>query len=309
MKRISVIVPVYNRASLVGRCLDSVMAQTCPPDELIVVDNGSTDGSQTVILDWMGENSDKGVDLKFYEEKKKGACHARQKGLENAEGDYVIFFDSDDEMLPELVENVVETVKINPDIDVVTWRCQINQLDGTKKIPAFLPQNPVEGHLIHALLMTVNYAARRELSLNSGGWSKSIKVWDDYELGLRIILQNPKVSGIPKVLAQVYSQEESITGTDFSSKEGEWESTLEEMDLTVDNSNHPQKRRIKRILNYRRAILAAHYSREGNSKGAAGLMKKTLSGLPAKERLPLLFSYHFTRFGLRGVWRIVRYFI
>ena len=309
MKRISVIVPVYNRASLVGRCLDSVMAQTCPPDELIVVDNGSTDGSQTVILDWMGENSCKGVDLKFYEEKKKGACHARQKGLENAGGDYVIFFDSDDEMLPELMETAADSLKEEEDTDIVCWKASILQLNGRLRTPPVISGNSLESHLIHTLLRPQGYMVRKEFLNSAGGWSKPVRVWNDFELGLRLLLNNPKIKTVPKVLAQIYSQEESITGTDFSSKEGEWESTLDEMDLTVDNSDHPQKKKIKRILNYRRAILAAHYSREGNLKGATRLMKKTLSGLPAKERLPLLFSYHFTRFGLRGAWRIVRYFI
>ena len=90
--QISVIVPVYNREHLVERCLDSIIGQDVKPYELIVVDNNSTDGSRTVIKSWMQRHADAGLKFLLLDEKKPGACTARQKGLENAVGEWVSFF-------------------------------------------------------------------------------------------------------------------------------------------------------------------------------------------------------------------------
>ena len=304
---ISVIVPVLNRERLILRCLDSILHQTVKPYEIIVVDNGSEDNTYQLVENWMGSNRDCEINLKLIRQPIKGACVARQKGLENAEGDFVSFFDSDDVMLPDLIERVTETLSLNPESDIVCWPCRIILLDGSIRIPPFLPHNPIEGHLIHTLLRPQGYIVRKDFIERSAGWSKSIKVWNDFELGLRLILKNPACRPINKVLAEIYSQEESITGKDFSSKEGDWEKTIEEMEKVNSNSNHPEKAKIAKILNYRKAILAAHYYREGNKNGASKLMEDTLANKTLYQKLVLTFSYHYTRLGMRGAWRIVRF--
>ena len=304
--KISVVVPVWNRASLIERCLDSVKNQSLQPTELIVVDNNSSDKTVEVVKQWIRNCEDSGIKIQLLSELKKGACAARQKGLENTEGDFVIFFDSDDVMLPGLLENITDKIRSNPETDIVCWKCRINQLDGTVKIPAFIPENPIESHLIHTLFRPQGFIVRKDFLLRAGGWNKPIEVWNDLELGLRLILWKPKLVAINKVLAVIYSQKDSITGLDFSSKEGKWESTLHEMEKENEKHSHPRNKKIKRILHYRKSILAAHYYLEGTRNGAANLIKETLKNKSFMEKLLLQFSYHFTRKGLRGVWRIVR---
>lgn len=307
--KVSVIVPVYNREKLIVRCLDSIVNQTVKPDEVIVVDNGSTDNTLAEINKWNKINSGHNIPIKILQEPKKGACSARQKGFLSSTGDFIIFFDSDDAMHKDLVENFHQVLRNNPGMDIVCWKCRIIQLDNSIRIPPLVWKNPMEGHLIHALIRPQGTAIKRNFIIDTGGWFKSLNVWNDYELGLRILLLNPKIKGINKILADIYSQEESITGTDFSSREGEWEKTLMEMESEALNSTHHQKKRIKRILDYRRAILAAHYFREGNKAGANRLMKLALSQNTFAFSMSLQFSYLYTRLGLRGAWRIVKYFI
>lgn len=307
MSFLSVIVPVYNREGLIERCLDSIANQSEKPDELIVVDNNSSDSTYKVIEKWMDRYRNSGIILKLLKEEKKGACNARQKGLTNAIGEWVIFFDSDDEMTPDLIKKAKEAHLNNPAADIVCWKSSILLLDGNKKIPPFMPENPLEGHLIHTLFRPQGYMVRKDFLERAGGWEKNVKVWNDFELGLRLLLNNPKIEAIDEVLSLIYSQEESITGKDFSSKEGEWETTLDEMDRENERLNHPYQDKIKKILNYRRAILAAHYYREGNKKGASALMREALLNKSLKERLLLEISYFYTRKGLRGVWRLVRF--
>ncbi|MCH5239693.1 MAG: glycosyltransferase family 2 protein [Muribaculaceae bacterium] len=312
---ISVIVPVWNRANLIKRCLDSILNQSEKPEEIIVVDNNSTDKTASVVEEWINENQDSGISLKLLKEEKAGACFARQKGLENATGEYVIFFDSDDEMKSTLIENVNEALAKSPESDIVCWKCRIHLLDGGKRIPPFMADKPLEAHLIHTLLRPQGHAVRKDFLNNAGGWKKPAKVWDDFELGLRLLLNNPKITPINKVLAEIYAQEVSITGTDFSSKEGEWEEILWEMERVVadrDDANVSKvgsKKRIAKILDYRKAILAAHYYRERNKASSKKLMKEVLKDKSIYQSLVLRFSYYYTRSGFRGAWRIVSWFI
>ena len=309
MHDVSVIVPVKNREELVSRCLDSIRNQTEKPRELIVVDNASTDSTYRIVDEWMNANSNTGINFKLLKEEIPGACSARQKGFENAESEWVLFFDSDDAMNPDLIHSAFTTIDENEGLDLVCWKCRINQLDGTSRIPPFNPEKPLENHLIHALLRPQGYLIKKSFLNNAGGWTKQIAVWNDFELGLRILLQNPEIKGIPKVLAEIYSQEESITGKDFSSKEGKWETTLREMEKEISNSSYPERKRLLRIIDYRKVILAAHYFKEGNEEGASKLLNNALKDKTIREKLPLLFSYHYTRKGLRGVWRLVRHII
>lgn len=89
MSTISVIVPNYNRASLIGETLENLLGQSRPPDELIVVDDGSTDDSVAEI-DRFGER------VRLIRQANAGPGAARNRGLAAASGDYVQFFDSDD---------------------------------------------------------------------------------------------------------------------------------------------------------------------------------------------------------------------
>lgn len=307
MVEVSVIVPVYNREKLVTRCLDSISRQSVAPREIIVVDNGSTDNTYNTVKDWINKNRSLGTRLKLIKESRKGACRARQRGLEASEGNYLIFFDSDDEMRPNLIEEATNKLSVIPSLDIVCWQCRISLLDGSQKIPSFDVKDPIENHLIHTLLRPQGYMVRKEFLESAGGWEKPVKVWNDYELGLRLLLNDPRIAGINKVLAEIYAQEESITGKDFSSREGEWEKVIHEMEEVNSKSNHPQKKRISKILNYRKAILAAHYYREGNKEGAENLLKEALTGKGLKDWCLLQFTYHYTKKGLRGVWRLVRF--
>lgn len=307
MASISVVVPVYNREELVVRCLASIFNQTLKPNEIIVVDNNSTDLTLPRVKSWMNSHKESGINFKLLREESPGACPARQKGLENAVGDYVIFFDSDDEMHPDLIEKASKKIEMSPSADVICWRALIRLLDGRQHLPPFIISGDLlESHLIHALLRPQGYIVKKDFLEKIGGWMKPLKVWNDFELGFRILLQNPKVVTIPEVLADIYSQKESITGKDFSSKEGLWEVTLAEMDRENVFHDHPQKRRIKKILNYRRIILAAHYYREGNIEGAEKLKNDTLKNEKGLYRFLLKFAYQFTRRGYRGAWRLIR---
>ena len=107
MKKVSVIIPVYNVAVYLPECLDSVLGQTYPNLEIILIDDGSTDGSSK-ICDSYAENDDR---IKLIHQKNKGAANAKNAGLEVVSGSYITFLDSDDYVDPQWIERMVSALE------------------------------------------------------------------------------------------------------------------------------------------------------------------------------------------------------
>ncbi len=100
---VSAVVPTYNRATLVERAVRSVLAQTCPPDEIIVVDDGSTDDTRERVTA-LGES------IRFVQTPHVGAAGARNAGVREARGAWVAFLDSDDEWTTDHLERVCAAI-------------------------------------------------------------------------------------------------------------------------------------------------------------------------------------------------------
>ena len=107
---VSVIIPVRNRSEVIVRCLQSVAAQTYERVRLIVVDNGSTDDTRSRVADWMSANAGRFVETCLLDEPRSGANAARNQGLRAVSDGYVAFFDSDDEMSPDFLTQMLATL-------------------------------------------------------------------------------------------------------------------------------------------------------------------------------------------------------
>lgn len=304
--KISIIIPVRNREKLITRCLQSIINQTVKPYELIIVDNGSEDSTLKEVGSWAQQYKNCGIKIYIEEEVKQGPFYARQKGLLKATGDYVIFFDSDDLMHSDLVENVSHILSQNHELEIVCWKCRIHLLNGKVRISPFITGNPMESHLMHSLLRTDGYTVKKDFIWKVGGWFKPLPVWNDLELGVRLLLQNPTITVIDKILVEIFSQKDSITGESFSSKEGQWELSLEEIEKEINSSYHPSKDYFKKLIFYRKVILGALYKKEGNNNPVNGLVKNTISEVKKKDKWLLLFAYLYTSIGGRGAWRLIR---
>ncbi|MFH6769649.1 glycosyltransferase family 2 protein [Gaetbulibacter aquiaggeris] len=110
MNLVSIIIPTFNRAHLITETLDSVLAQTYTKWECVVVDDGSTDNTKSVLQNYIKKDSR----IKFIERpinRLKGANVCRNYGLEHSKGDYIQWFDSDDIMLSEFLESKVKLLQ------------------------------------------------------------------------------------------------------------------------------------------------------------------------------------------------------
>jgi Glycosyltransferases involved in cell wall biogenesis len=310
-EEVTVVIPVFNREDIVVETLESVKAQTYRPLRLILVDNNSTDGTLSAVEAWKAANEDEGFRVKVVVETKPGAAAARNRGLEETRTDKLMFFDSDDLMKPGMIELGMEEYRKNPDLMLAYWRHEREDIDGKRGKSHFTTGDKLECHLVHSMLNTASYLAKREYVSKAGGWNEDLRVWDDYELGARLLLMTPESKGIDRCLYVVKSRAESITGTEFSSRAGEWEDVLDKIMSGIKASSHPDRERYMRIVDYRRIILAAHYAKEGSLELARNLKRDTLRRcrMSALQKLLLRFVYAYTRRGGRGAWMFSRWFL
>jgi glycosyltransferase involved in cell wall biosynthesis len=98
--KISVVIPLYNKKNTIKRALDSVQAQTVKPEEIIVVNDGSSDGSEKIVY---GYNHNL---IRLINQKNEGVSAARNRGIAEAKGDWIAFLDADDEWLPDFLFNI-----------------------------------------------------------------------------------------------------------------------------------------------------------------------------------------------------------
>ncbi len=288
---VSVIVPVYNRAHLVGRTLDSISSQTDLPDLLIVVDNNSTDASLEIVERWF-RNYKGPMRCLLLRESAPGAPAARDRGLAAADTDLVYFFDSDDTMRPDLISVVREEFESHPDMQVLYWDCVLHPLSGRPRKLKNTPYGNLDFQIFHSFLATQRFAVRRKLLIQAGGWDQSLRIWNDWELGIRILLMRPTIGYVEKTLVDIYAQEESITGLSFHSRKDGAELAIGRAEKVVERSHHPEKNRLLRLLNLRRAILAGYYVREGHRTDGMRLageaVSKTNAFTGSKRRLKFL---------------------
>jgi glycosyltransferase involved in cell wall biosynthesis len=106
---ISVVIPLYNKAAEIERTLRSVLAQTLSPLEIIVVDDGSTDGSAAIVERVGGER------VRLVHQQNRGVSAARNRGIELSRGEYVAFLDGDDRWNPDYLQTLAAFIARHPD--------------------------------------------------------------------------------------------------------------------------------------------------------------------------------------------------
>jgi len=135
---VSIIIPVYNASKYLRRCLDSVLAQTFSDFEVILIDDGSTDDSGVICDDYT-----KDVRFRVIHQKNFGVSRARNVGIQESIGKYIVFVDADDYLNPTMLQRMLEVVRHHDECDVVlcgstAWESRaIKQYDDFLEFIAF----------------------------------------------------------------------------------------------------------------------------------------------------------------------------
>lgn len=284
---VSIIIPVYNRASVVPATLDSVLAQTHRPLQVVLVDNYSTDDTLQVLNDFKRDHEQEDFKVVVTREPHRTAGAARNNGFEQATGEWVLFFDSDDLMEEDLVASYVDVIEHAKDgprpLDLVSARSMLVFPDGSQREAPFHKSDLFAQHILHAQLATQRYAVRREFFALTDGWNINLPGWNDWELGLRLLLARPRVTYMdsrPRIIIN-HNGADSITGTEFHSRQGQWEHVIDIMinEVRCSQLKPEYKLRYERLLEYRRMVLSAQYEREGYSELSKPLCRKAYKAL------------------------------
>ncbi|UOB17076.1 glycosyltransferase [Abyssalbus ytuae] len=214
--KLSVIVPVYNLAEYLEKCINSIVQQDIPPAnyEIVAVNDGSTDNSLQ-ILDSL---SSKYKNLKIISQENKGLSSARNTGIEHATGEYILFVDSDDYILPGTLHHLLSIARKNT-LDVLEFGAA--GIDQNGKIVYSIQKSTNNGILSgEEYLSSVTYMNsacnklyRREFfNKHSFRFKEGIYI-EDIEFNIRVIFYAKRVQAIDRVMAHFVQREGSITRT------------------------------------------------------------------------------------------------
>lgn len=190
---ISVIIPVYNGEKYISKALDTVMNQSVLPYEIVIVNDGSTDGTSMAIEDYLKNRNIPINFLKVINQKNLGAGEARNTGLCMATGNWVSFLDCDDEWSTKKIELVVNTIKRNPDFNIIAhnefWKYVDN--NALSHI-AYLKEkyNPDKDFFVQMyegnLLSTSSLTIKKLLLDQTNLFDTTLQPAEDYDLWMRL---------------------------------------------------------------------------------------------------------------------------
>lgn len=191
---ISVIIPAFNRAALLPRAIESALRQTHPSVEIIVIDDGSTDHTASVVAEY-------GHAVRYFHQSNAGASAARNRGIREAGGTLIAFLDSDDTWHTEKLARQAALFS-TPAIGAVHCAIRVEHTErgGTKGL--YYPGDALDLHDVLALRIPWPTAmmVRRDVLLEMGGFDETLVASEDWELCIRIA-QRYILAGIPDVLA------------------------------------------------------------------------------------------------------------
>jgi cellulose synthase/poly-beta-1,6-N-acetylglucosamine synthase-like glycosyltransferase len=214
--RVSVIIPVYGTAAYVAEAIDSVLGQTFPDHEIIVVNDGSPDSE---LLDRVVEPyRDR---LTYIIQENRGASAARNTALRVARGEYVAILDSDDYWSPDYLSSQVSALDADRTVDVVYPDAIVFSPDrkSTRRFSDFFP---VRGEVSFLRVLAGKcqiyggVTARREAFLRAGLYDENLRTGEDLDLWLRILKTGGRIAYNDRALAYCRERPGNLTSNEVT---------------------------------------------------------------------------------------------
>jgi glycosyltransferase involved in cell wall biosynthesis len=196
--RVSVLIPTYNRAHLIRNAVDSVLAQTYSDLEIIVIDDGSADGTAAVMAEYLKPTNTFSDRIRFLQQENKGKSVALNNAFSKATGEWIAFLDSDDAWLPEKIEWQFRALQTYPECGACFTDCQFETDDNSAKVNFPFPEpagsEVVLGKLPGSLRSLaespcgsiITFLCRADLFRKIGGFDPLLRFTEDYDFIFRL---------------------------------------------------------------------------------------------------------------------------
>ncbi|MBL8163903.1 MAG: glycosyltransferase family 2 protein [Anaerolineae bacterium] len=189
---ISVVIPTYNRADLVREAIDSLLTQTRPAQQIIVIDDGSSDETPQILKNY-------GEKICIIQQANAGLAKARNAGLRSVTGDFIAFLDSDDWLPPTSLERRAAVLDAQPEIAAAYCNVQVTNWEGVPlRLYTEVRPGPRRSGMIFAELARYNlmppiaYMVRKtHLDSVGGFFAEDVPGVEDYDLWLRLAARYP----------------------------------------------------------------------------------------------------------------------
>jgi glycosyltransferase involved in cell wall biosynthesis len=311
MPKVSVIIPSYNTATLIGEALDSIFAQDYSDYEVIVINDGSPDTPdlERVLEAYRGR-------IVYVKQQNRRACGARNNGIHHARGEYVAFLDSDDSWMPTYLRTQMEHFEQDPSLDMIYCDCLIYGA-GPQSGRTFMQTCPSEGEANFEAFLTERCQApisgivvRRQTILAAGLFDERLAMCDDYEMWLRLVHRGGRIAYHPSVLGRVrVGRPNSLSASNvrmlealitiLSNVSAEWKLSPAQQALLRKKLEQTQAllalERGKELLKQSEFSQAGTLFEQANGHLHSGKLKLTLLGLRVAPGLTALAAHGWER--------------
>jgi glycosyltransferase involved in cell wall biosynthesis len=235
MPKVTIIIPTYNSSRFIRRTIGSVIAQTFRDWELIIIDDCSKDNTELVVREFT--KFDKRIKFLKTPENSGGPATPKNIGVEKAEGEYIAFLDHDDEWFPEKLEKQLRVFQNSKDENLGLVSCYINLVDEKTKKTTTKIKNFKEKDILFFLSQYNFFVTsscimiRKSVFDKVGKFDNHFSVSDDWDMWLRIIRSNYKVSLVKEFLVNYYTNGNNL------SRLSNIEIQKKEFDLLKEKSN------------------------------------------------------------------------
>jgi glycosyltransferase involved in cell wall biosynthesis len=210
---ISVITPALNAGGTIARTLASIAAQTLRPREVVVVDDGSTDGTAAVAEAFAPRMG--GIALKVLRQETAGAAAARNTAIRAAVGEWLAFLDADDEWLPAKIERcMTKLTDCGADMVSHDYLHVENGFERAVNCARHCPPgaDPFVAQFLYGFISSTTVVVRRKLVARSGGFDPGLRSSHDYELWLALLsADDVRFCMIPEALSRYHIMAGGIT--------------------------------------------------------------------------------------------------
>lgn len=193
MATISVIIPAYNQGHYLGEAIQSVLDQTYPDFEVIVVDDGSTDKTAQVACSFSDPR------VRYIHQENRGLSAARNTGILRSNGEYLTFLDSDDLFVADKLETLLNAMQRDPELGFVAGQAVLideNALPLGKVFDTPLPENPAH-LLLWNPLHVCSVLLRRDWQQKVGLFDESLQAYEDWDMWLRLARAGCRMGWVP----------------------------------------------------------------------------------------------------------------